>query len=465
MRNILSLVLMFALVSVAPLSAVASSAEEIIIKNATVLTADKGTLTGADIRIKDGKISEIGRNLSPSAGAKVIDATGKFVTPGIIDAHAHTMLDAINEGTFSVTSMTDVKDVLDPSDIAIYRGLAGGVTAANLLHGSANSIGGQNATVKFKYGRPVNEFLVADAPPGIKFALGENVKRSNFNIPGQTPRYPRTRMGVMETIRDAFRRALDYKQEWTDFRAGKTKVEPRRDLELEPLVEVLEGKRLVHAHGYRSDEHLNLIRIADEFGFRIGTLQHALESYKIAPEIAKHGAGVSIFVDYWSFKLESFDTIPFTASILWRNGVNVSINSDSDERMRRLNIDAAKVMKYGGVPEQDALRMITLNPAIQLGIDKRTGSVTVGKDADLVIWNGHPFSVYSQVETTMIEGEIYFERKADLAKRADMQKEREALEGKDVNKPSQGGGAPRIPTERRIEDRDDADQNGGGDDK
>jgi imidazolonepropionase-like amidohydrolase len=240
MRNILSLVLMFALVSVAPLSAVASSAEEIIIKNATVLTADRGTLTGADIRIKDGKISEIGKNLSPSAGAKVIDATGKFVTPGIIDAHAHTMLDAINEGTFSVTSMTDVKDVLDPNDIAIYRGLAGGVTAANLLHGSANSIGGQNATVKFKYGRPVNEFLVADAPPGIKFALGENVKRSNFNIPGQTPRYPRTRMGVMETIRDAFRRALDYKQEWTDFRAGKTKVEPRRDLELEPLVEVLE---------------------------------------------------------------------------------------------------------------------------------------------------------------------------------------------------------------------------------
>jgi imidazolonepropionase-like amidohydrolase len=465
MRNILSFVLMIALSSFAPLSVVALNSEEVVIKNATVLTADRGTLTGTDIRIKDGKIAEIGRNLVPAAGAKVIDATGKYVTPGIIDAHAHTMLDAINEGTFSVTSMTDVKDVLDPHDIAIYRGLAAGVTTVNLLHGSANSIGGQNATVKFKYGKPVGHFLVADAPPGIKFALGENVKRSNFNIPGQTPRYPRTRMGVMETIRDAFRRAIDYRQEWSDYRAGKTKIEPRRDLELEPLVEVLEGKRLVHAHGYRSDEHLNLIRIADEFGFKIGTLQHALESYKIAPEIAKHGAGVSIFVDYWSFKLESFDTIPFAASILWRNGVNVSINSDSDERMRRLNIDAAKVMKYGGVPEQDALRMITLNPAIQLGIEKRTGSVTVGKDADLVIWNGHPFSVYSQVETTMIEGEIYFDRQVDLARRADLQKERESLEGKDVNKPSSGGVAPRIPTERRIEDRDDADQDGGGDHK
>lgn len=465
MRNIISFVLMIAISSLAPLAVTASNSEEVVIRNATVMTADRGTLTGTDIRIKDGKIAEIGRNLVPAAGAKVIDASGRFVTPGIIDAHAHTMLDAINEGSFSITSMTDVKDVLDPNDVAIYRGLAGGVTTANLLHGSANSIGGQNATVKFKYGKPVEDFLVADAPPGIKFALGENVKRSNFTIPGQTPRYPRTRMGVMETIRDAFRRALDYKQEWADFRSGKTKVEPRRDLELEPLVEVLEGKRLVHAHGYRSDEHLNLIKIADEFGFRIASLQHALESYKIAPEIAKHGAGASIFVDYWSFKIESFDTIPFAAAILWRNGVNVSINSDSDERMRRLNIDAAKVMKYGGVPEQDALQMITLNPAKQLGIDKRTGSVTVGKDADLVIWNGHPFSVYSQVETTMIEGEVYFDRKADIAKRADLKKERETLEAKDVNKPASGGASPRIPTERRLADRHDAEQYGGGDHK
>ena len=217
-------------------------------------------------------------------------------------------------------------------------------------------------------------------------------------------------MGVMETIRDAFLRARDYKQSWDDFRAKKTKIQPRRDLELEPLVEILEGKRLVHAHGYRSDEHLNLLLLADEFGFKIATLQHALEAYKIAPEIAKHGTGVSIFVDSWSYKLEAYDSIPYNAYILWKNGVTVSINSDSDERMRRLNLDAAKVMKYGGVPEEEALKMITLNPAKQLGIDKRTGSIEVGKDADIVIWSAHPFSVYALVEMTMIEGEIFFDR-------------------------------------------------------
>jgi imidazolonepropionase-like amidohydrolase len=303
------------------------------------------------------------------------------------------MMDAVNEGTLSVTSMTRIRDVLNPNDIAIYRALAGGVTTANLLHGSANAIGGQNTTVKFKYGRPVEEFPIADAPPGIKFAMGENPKRSYVNLqPGQSPRYPRTRMGTIETMRDAFLRARDYKQAWDDFKAKKTSVPPRRDLELEPLVEVIEGKRLVHAHGYRSDEHLNLLLLADEFGFRVATLQHGLEAYKIAPEIAKRGTGVSIFTDSWSYKLEAYDAIPYNAYILWKNGVNVSINSDSDERMRRLNLDAAKVEKYGGVPEQDALQMITLNPAKQLGIDKRTGSIEVGKLADLAVWNVDPCS-------------------------------------------------------------------------
>jgi imidazolonepropionase-like amidohydrolase len=245
-----------------------------------------------------------------------------------------------------------------------------------------------NSVVKFKWGKPVEDFVVPDAPPGIKFALGENPKRQN---PGQPARYPRTRMGTMEMIRETFVKARDYKQSWDDFKAGKTKIPPRRDIELEPIVEILEGKRDVHCHGYRSDEHLYLLRLAEEFGFRIKVLQHALEAYKIAPEIAKHGAGASIFVDSWSYKLEAYDTIPYNAYILWKNGVVVSINSDSDERMRRLNLDAAKVMRYGGVPEQDALQMVTLNPAKQMGIDKRTGSVEVGKDADLVIWNAHPF--------------------------------------------------------------------------
>jgi imidazolonepropionase-like amidohydrolase len=447
--------------------ALAQSKGEVLIKNGTIMTAIKGTLENTDILIRDGKIAKIGKGLTAGAGAKVIDATGKFVTPGIIDAHSHTMIDGqVNEGTYAVSSMTRVSDVINPYDIAIYRALAGGVTGGLLLHGSANPIGGQSVTVKFKYGHPSSEFLVSGAPPGIKFAFGENVKRSNFQPqPGQTPRYPRTRMGTVEVVRDAFRRALDYKQSWDDYRAKKTNVMPRRNMELEPLVEILEGKRLVHAHGYRSDEHLNLLLLADEFGFRVATLQHGLEAYKIAPEISRRGTGVSIFADSWSYKLEAYDSIPYNAYILWKNGVVVSINSDSDERMRRLNLDAAKMMKYGGVPEEEALKMITLNPAKQLGIDKRTGTIEQGKDADLAIWTAHPFSSFSRADITMIEGDVYFDRAADIAKRAEIAKEREALEKMDVNKaPGAGGTPPRIPAERRREERDEAeygDEDGG----
>ncbi|MGH9820195.1 MAG: amidohydrolase family protein, partial [Pyrinomonadaceae bacterium] len=280
---------------------------------------------------------------------------------------------------------------------------------------------------------------------------------------GVPVRYPHTRMGVIETDRDALLRARDYKRSWDDYKAGKTKVPPRRDLALEPLVEVIEGKRLIHAHGYRSDEHLNLMLLADEFGFRVGTLQHGLEAYKIAPEIAKRGTGVSIFAEYWGYKLEAYDAIPYNAYILWKNGVVVSINSDDDGRIRRLNEEAAKVMKYGGVPEEEALKMVTLNPAKQLGIDKHTGSIEVGKDADIVIWNGHPFSIYSRVETTMIEGEVYFDRAKDIQKRAEMAKERQELEKLDVNKaPGTGGTPPRIPSEKRISDTDDAETGDGG---
>jgi imidazolonepropionase-like amidohydrolase len=428
-----------------------AQSNEILIKNATILTSAKGTLENSDILVVNGKITRIGKGLTTRG--RTIDATGKFVSPGIIDAHSHTMQDATNEVAFKITSMTRIRDVLNPTDISVYRALAGGVTAANLLHGSANPIGGLNAVVKFKWGKPVEEFVVPDAPPGIKFALGENPKRAN---PGQPARYPRTRMGVMEMIREMFEKARDYKQSWDDYRAGKTKVPPRRDIELEPIVEILEGKRDVHCHGYRSDEHLNLLRIADEFGFKIKVLQHALEAYKIAPEIKKHGAAASIFVDSWSYKLEAYDTIQWNAYILWKNGVNVSINSDSDERMRRLNLDAAKVVRYGGVPEQDALQMITLNPAMQLGIDKRTGSVEVGKDADLVIWNAHPFSVYSKVEMTMIEGEVYFDLAKDKEMRDKMAKERQELEKAEPNRGS-GTAPPPIPRERRKAHHDDAD--------
>ena len=451
---------MAGLVFAGSLFAFAQKGGDVLIKGATVMTAARGTLENADVLVTNGKIAKVGKGISAPAGVRVIDAAGKYVSPGIIDAHSHSMLDAINEGSIAVSSMTNVGDVLDPRDITIYRALAGGVTTALLLHGSANPIGGQSTTVKFKWGHTVEEFPVAGAPPGIKFALGENVKRSNFTPqPGQVPRYPRTRMGTMEVIRDAFLRARDYKRSWDDFKARKTNVPPRRDLELEPLVEILEGKRLVHAHGYRSDEHYNLLLLADEFGFRIATLQHALEAYKIAPEIAKRGTGASIFADSWSYKLEAYDSIPYNGYILWKNGVVVSINSDSDERMRRLNLDAAKMQKYGGVPEEEALKMITLNPAKQLGIDKRTGSIEQGKDGDLVVWSGHPFSPYSRVEITMIEGDVYFDSAKDVTMRAELAKEREALEKLEMNRaPAAGGTPPRLPSERRSADRDEADR-------
>ena len=464
MKKAYTVLFLMLLVVTSPGFVFAQSKTETLIRNATIMTAAKGTLENTDILIQNGKIAKIGKNLKASSNAQVIDASGKFVTPGIIDCHSHSMLDAINEGSYSVTSMVRTRDVVNPTDIAIYRALAGGVTSANLLHGSANSIGGQNTVVKFKYGHPVEDFFIADAPPGIKFALGENVKRTNFPPqPGQSPRYPRTRMGVMEVIRDAFLRARDYKQSLDDYRAKKTNIPPRRDLELEPLVEVLEGKRLVHSHGYRSDEHLNLMLLADEFGFKVATLQHGLEAYKIAPEIAKRGTGVSIFTDNWSYKLEGYDAIPYNAAILWKNGVVVSINSDSDERMRRLNLDAAKVEKYGGVPEEEALKMITHNAAKQLGIYKRTGSIEIGKDADIVIWSAHPFSVYSHPEMTIIEGETFFDRTKDIAKRAELEKEREALEKLEINRPPGSGGTPpMIPKEKRQGDRDDAEYGDGG---
>src|SRR5439155_1360656 len=312
-----------------------------------------------------------------------------------------SMLDAINEGTLSVSSMARTRDVLNPTDVDLYRELAGGVTTLNLLHGSANSIGGQTTTVKIKYGRPIEEFIFPGAPPGIKFALGENPKRSSFTPqPGQQRRYPATRMGVEETIRDAFVRARDYKKSWDEYNAAikrgeKNLVPPRRDLQLEPLVEVLEGKRYVHSHCYRADEILMLINIANEFGFKVRTFQHVLEGYKVAKEIAEHGAGASTFADFWGYKIEAYDAIAYNTAIMVRHGVNTSVNSDSNERARRLNIEAAKAMRYGDLTEEEALKLITINPAWQLGIQDRVGSIEVGKDADLAIWNAESSSATS----------------------------------------------------------------------
>jgi imidazolonepropionase-like amidohydrolase len=411
-----------------------------LIKNATILTVTKGKLESTDLLLQNGKIAQIGKNLTAPAGATVIDATGKTVMPGIIDPHSHSMADAINEGSLSVTSMVRMRDVLNPTDINIYRQLAGGVTTINVLHGSANTIGGQNAVMKLKYGRDVDQMLFPGATPGIKFALGENVTQKNSQqsaqATGRPLRYPATRMGQEEVLRDAFTRARDYKASWDDYNAAvakgdKTVVAPERNLELEPLVEVLEGKRFVHAHSYRGDEMLMLLNVAKEFGFTVKTLQHGLEGYKIASEIAQAGTGLSTFADEWSYKIEAYDAIPYNTAILMHHGVVTTVNSDSDERARRLNIDAAKMIRYGGLTEDEALKTITYNGAVQLGVEKRVGSIEVGKDADVVIWSGDPLSVYSMAETTFIDGEIFFDLKKDKEMRDQMAKERAALEAAD----------------------------------
>ncbi|HEY3457278.1 MAG TPA: amidohydrolase family protein [Bryobacteraceae bacterium] len=430
-----------------------AGAEALLIRNGTVLTVTKGTIPNGSVLVEDGKIAAVGENLSAPAGATIVDASGKFLMPGMIDCHSHTAIEGgVNEGTVSDSSMVSIEDVIDPTDINIYRALAGGLTVSNVLHGSANAIGGQTVVVKLRWGKTAQEMLFAGAKPGIKFALGENPKRQGYTPPSVLPparpaerRYPGTRMGVEDVIRESFMEAKNYREDWQAYRArvarGEHPLPPRKDLRLEPLVEVLEGKRYVHAHCYRSDEILMLLRVADEMGFKIRTLQHALEAYKVAREIAEHGASVSTFSDWWSYKIEAYDATPYNVAILTRKGVLVSVNSDSDELQRHLNLEAAKSMRYGGLSEAEALALVTINPAKQLGIDDKVGSIEVGKSADLALFDGHPLSNYSKPLRVWIDGHEYFDRDKDLEKRPDFERRKKALEDKD-------NGAPRLPTGR-----------------
>ncbi|HJT18709.1 MAG TPA: amidohydrolase family protein, partial [Thermoanaerobaculia bacterium] len=325
--------------------------------------------------------------------------------------------------------MVRIRDVINPEDISVYRELAGGTTTALMLHGSANPIGGQSQIVKWKWGRPASEWIVDDAPRTIKFALGENPKSSNFRPPPGIPlQYPATRMGVEEVIRKSFLDAKDYTAKWDEYNAAKKRGEnpipPRKDLLMEEMSDILRGNVDVHSHCYRSDEILMLLGLSDELGFKVRELQHGLEAYKVAKEVAAHGVGLGTFIDWWGFKFEAIDAIPYNVALSTRAGVLTSVNSDSDELARRLNFEAAKAMKYGGLTEEEALKLCTINPATQLRLDKRIGSIDAGKDADLVIWTGHPFSTYSRVETTMIEGQVYFDREKDLQMRKDLAKEK-----------------------------------------
>ncbi len=406
----------------------------ILIKNATILTVTKGTIKNGSVLIRNGKIAEVGASVAPPAGATVIDGTNMFVAPGTIDCHSHIAIEGgVNEGSVSDSSMANILDVLNPEDPGIYRDLAGGVTAANILHGSANAIGGQTIVIKLRWGLPADKLVFEGALPGIKFALGENPKRSNNpNIPGQVRRYPESREGVEDVIRQSFTEAVEYKKQWDDYNRRKAAGEsnlipPRRDLRLDPLVEVLEGKRYVHCHSYRADEILMLLRVSNEFGFKIRTLQHVLEGYKVAKELAAYGVGGSTFSDWWSYKLEAYDAIPYNMALMAQKGVIVSVNSDDAEEATHLNQEAAKGIKYGGMSRDEAMKLFTINPAIQLGIDKRVGSIEVGKDADLAIYNHDPLSVYAVVQKTIIDGKIYFDRDKDIAMRPELAKEKAAL--------------------------------------
>lgn len=409
-------------------------AQDLVIRGATVLTVANGVLSPGAVRVENGRIAEVGASVEVPAGVEVIEADGMFVMPGIVDAHSHIAAESINEGSVAVSSMTGTGDVVDPYDIAIYRELAGGVTTSNILHGSANPVGGLNVVIKHRWGEDAEGLVFEAAPPGIKFALGENPKRSRGTPPGVERRYPATRMGVVDVIRQAFLEARAYRQAFRDYEAakaaGRPALPPRRDLKLEPLVEILEGERLVHAHCYRQDEILQLLRVAEEFGFRIATLQHVLEGYKVADEIAAHGAGASTFSDWWAYKVEAYDAIPHNAALMTERGVLVSINSDSAEEARHLNQEAAKTVKWGGMTEEQALATITINAAIHLGVGDRVGSIEVGKDADLAVFDRHPLSTFAVNRFTVVDGEVLFSMERDREMREAMAAERAALEAK-----------------------------------
>jgi imidazolonepropionase-like amidohydrolase len=385
---------------------------DVVIKGATLLTVTHGRIENGSIYIHNGKISALGKTVKAPANAMVIDATGKWVMPGIIDSHSHIALDDdVNEATSPITPQMMMKDAFDYNDKAIYRALAGGVTTSLLLHGSANMIGGQAIVIKHKYGLGRDEMLFPGAPRSIKFASGENPKR----VYGSRNQLPSTRMGNFEVMRQSFLDARHYMQEWDNYEArvkkgDKDATPPQKDLKLEALADILRGKLLVQIHCYRADELLTEMELAKEFGYKIRALHHALEAYKVADKIAANGVAVATWPDWWGFKYEAWDGIPWNAAICLRKGVRVALKSDSEDVTRRLNQEAGKIMHYGNISEDDALKMITLNPAWIIGVDDRVGSLDVGKDADITIWNSYPLSSTALVDKVLIDGDVFFDR-------------------------------------------------------
>lgn len=393
------------------LMSISSFGQDLLIKNGTILTVTKGTLTQSDILIANGKISKIGKNLTSDQNTKVIDATDLYIMPGIIDAHSHIALDVVNEASNPVTAEVNVGDGLNPLDVSIYRALAGGVTISHAMHGSANAIGGQCETIKHRYGTTNPDVLrMEGAPRTIKFALGENPIRTH----GEGNKImPATRMGVEQIFRNAFSEAQLYMNEWEEYKRGVRKSSPTYSLRNETIAEILKGNILIHCHSYRADEILMLMRVLKDFGIKKVCFQHVNEGFKVAPELAAFGASASVFADWWAYKFEVYYSTAYNATILTRNGVTTSINSDSDELIRHLYHEAAKTQRYGDLTDDEALALITINPAKQLGIEQNVGSIEVGKDADIAIFKGHPLSVYTIPQMTIVDGKIYFDIQND----------------------------------------------------
>ncbi len=386
-------------------------AQDVLIKNGTILTVTKGTLPKTDLWISGGKIKSIGKDLKAPYDIQIIDAMDMYVMPGIIDAHSHIALDVVNEASSPVTSEVNVGDALDPYDVSIYRALAGGVTVSHAMHGSANAIGGQCQTIKHRYGtHNPSELRMEGAPRTIKFALGENPIR----VHGEGRKIvPNTRMGVEQVFRESFKEAQVYMKNWGDYTAKKTKMPPKYDLRLETLADILKGDIIIHCHSYRADEILMLMNVLNDFGIDRVCFQHVNEGFKIAPELAKFGATASVFADWWAYKFEVYYSTAYNAAILTRNGVVTSINSDSGDYIRHLYHQAGKTQRYGDLTDDEALALITINPAIQLGIEKKVGSLEVGKDADIALFKGHPLSIYAVPQVTLVDGIIKFDINKD----------------------------------------------------
>ena len=415
--------------------------QRMIFKNATVWTnEDEGILLNADVLIGNGKILAVGRNINDTQ-AKTIDATGLHLTSGIIDEHSHIALSGVNESSEAITAEVRMLDALDAESIQIYRQLAGGVTASQLLHGSANPIGGQSVMIKLRWGEGPEQLIIKDADPFIKFALGENVKQSNWGF--SNTRFPQTRMGVEQIFEDGFTRAQEYDKAWKSYNKLSSKqktlaTRPRKDLELEALAEILNEERFITCHSYVQSEINMMMKLADRFDFRVNTFTHILEGYKVADKMVEHGAAGSSFSDWWAYKYEVREAIPYNAALMYHVGVNVAINSDDAEMARRLNQEAAKAVKYGGVSEEEAWKMVTLNPAKMLHLDHRMGSIRKGKDADLVLWTDNPLSIYAKVVKNVVDGKVYYDSQENDLLKLWIQKERNRLMAKMLHEKESG---------------------------